>query len=150
AQVHRDRGVDLRTATGVRTIEGDAGVVRRVITTAGSVIESDLVVVGVGVDPAAELASDAGIDVADGIVVDELCRTSIDNVFAAGDVASHPNPLLCRRLRLEHWQNAQNQGVAAARSMIGRGEPYAEVPWFWSDQYDLNLQMAGHPDGSDV
>jgi len=149
AQIHRDRGVDLRTATGVRAIEGDGGRVRRVITTDGAIIESELVVIGVGVDPATDLATDAGIDVANGILVDEFCRTSIDNVFAAGDVASHPNPLLGRRLRLEHWQNAQNQGVAAARSMVGRGEPHAEVPWFWSDQYDINLQMAGHPDGSD-
>ena len=148
ARAHRDRGVDLRSGVGVDRIEGDSRA-RAVVTTNGDVIAADTVVVGIGIEPAIELAESAGAATANGIVVDEFCRTSIDGVFAAGDVASHPNPVLGERLRLEHWQNAQNHAVAAAASMVGRREPFAEVPWFWSDQYDLNLQMAGHPRGTD-
>lgn len=144
AEIPRERGVDLRTGVGVERIEGD-GRVRRVIATDGSALDAEAVVVGVGVDPETSLAEAGGLDVANGVVVDERCRTSAAEVFAAGDVASHPNPILGERIRVEHWQNAQNQGAAAARSMLGAGEPFAEVPWFWSDQFDVNLQMAGHP-----
>jgi len=101
--------------------------------------------VGVGIAPNVELAQEAGISVSNGIDVDELCRTSAAGVFAAGDVARHPNPYCAEPIRVEHWQNAQNQGAAAASAMLGGTEPFAEVPWFWSDQYDINLQMAGHP-----
>ncbi|WP_319458227.1 MULTISPECIES: NAD(P)/FAD-dependent oxidoreductase [unclassified Mycobacterium] len=148
ASVHRDRGVELRLRTGVRRIVGDERV-HHVVTTDGDVIESDVVVVGIGINPAVELAEQAGARVGNGILVDEFCATSLDGLYAAGDVANHPNPLVGERVRLESWQNAQNQGIAAARSMLGRREPYAEVPWFWSDQYDLNLQMAGHPQSGD-
>jgi 3-phenylpropionate/trans-cinnamate dioxygenase ferredoxin reductase subunit len=79
-----------------------------------------------------------------GILVDELCRTSVDGIYAAGDVANHVHPLFGRRIRVEHWRNAIEHGAAAARSMLGKGEPYAEVHWFWSDQYDANIQYAGH------
>src|SRR5205823_3785826 len=123
---------------------------RRVVLTDGDVVDADLVVVGVGIDPATELAEEAGIAVHNGITVDELCRTSVDGVYAAGDVANHPNPILGQRVRLEHWQNAQNQAVAAAHAMLGRGKSFTEVPWFWSDQYDLTLQMAGHPSVTDL
>jgi len=148
ARAHRERGVDLRTGVGVDRIEGDS-CARAVVSTDGDVIEADVVVVGVGIEPATELAERAGIKTGNGILVDELCQTSLDGVYAAGDVANHPNPILGERVRLEHWQNAQNQGVAAARSMLGGTEAFAEVPWFWSDQYDLNLQMAGHPRATD-
>ncbi|MGH7899259.1 MAG: oxidoreductase C-terminal domain-containing protein, partial [Candidatus Binatia bacterium] len=94
-------------------------------------------------------AAGAGIEVANGIVVDERCRTSAPDVYAAGDVANHPNPILGRRIRVEHWQNAQHQATAAARNMVGRDEPFVEVPWVWSDQYDLNLQVAGLPSPDD-
>jgi 3-phenylpropionate/trans-cinnamate dioxygenase ferredoxin reductase subunit len=142
-QIHRDNGVDLRTGVKVEGFEGD-GHVARVLTSEGP-IDADFVVVGVGITPNVELAQEAGIDVANGIVVDEQCRTSAEGVYAAGDVAFHPNPILGERIRVEHWQNAQNQGAAAARAILGGTEPFAEVPWFWSDQYDVNLQMAGHP-----
>jgi 3-phenylpropionate/trans-cinnamate dioxygenase ferredoxin reductase component len=148
ARAHRDRGVDLRAGVGVDRIEGDTRA-RAVVSTDGRVIEADVVVVGVGIDPATELAELAGIETGNGILVDELCRTSLEGVYAAGDVASHPNPILGERLRLEHWQNAQNQAMAAARSMLGGTEAFAEIPWFWSDQYDLNLQIAGHPRATD-
>ncbi len=120
-----------------------------VVTRNGERIEADLVVVGIGIVPAVELAEGAGLEVANGIVVNELCETSVEGIYAAGDVANHPNPFLGRRLRLEHWQNAQNQGVAAARSMLGARHGFAEVPWFWSDQYDLNVQMSGQVQPTD-
>jgi 3-phenylpropionate/trans-cinnamate dioxygenase ferredoxin reductase component len=150
ASIHRDRGVDLRLGVGIDRIEGDeVGRARRVVTTDGSVIEADAIVVGVGVEPETTLAELAGIEIGNGIVVDEYCRTSLANVYAAGDVASFPNPILGERIRLEHWQNARNQAAAAARSMTGTLEPFSEVPWFWSDQYDVNLQLAGHPRATD-
>ena len=140
--VHRDRGVDIRTGMGVEGFEGD-GHVERVVCSGGATVRADFVVVGVGIDAASDLAEAAGLDVDNGIVVDEYGRTSDPEIYAAGDVANHPNPLLGRRLRLESWQNAQNQAIAVAKAMCGNPEPYAEVPWFWSNQYDLNLQMAG-------
>ncbi|MGZ6515850.1 MAG: NAD(P)/FAD-dependent oxidoreductase [Actinomycetota bacterium] len=142
-EIHRENGVRLHTAIRVEGFEGDDRV-RRVNTSEGP-FEADVVVVGVGIAPNVELAQDAGLEVKNGIVVDELCRTSAPDVFAAGDIANHPNPYMGEHIRVEHWQNAQNQGAAAARAMLGGTEPFAEVPWFWSDQYDLNLQMAGHP-----
>jgi 3-phenylpropionate/trans-cinnamate dioxygenase ferredoxin reductase subunit len=142
-QIHRDNGVDLHTGIKVEGFEGDSQV-RRVLTSEGS-FDADVVVVGVGISPNVELAQDAGITVDNGIVVDEQCRTSAPDVFAAGDVAKHPNPYNGTSIRVEHWQNAQNQGSAAARSMLGDTTPYVEVPWFWSDQYDVNIQMSGHP-----
>lgn len=142
ARYHRERGVDLRLGVGVERIEGDDRV-RAVVATDGSRIEAACVVVGIGIEPEVEVAKAAGIDVGDGILVDEYCRTSLENVYAAGDVACAPNSFYGGRVRLEHWQNAQNQGVAAGRSMAGAGEPYGEVPWFWSDQFDLRLHLAG-------
>jgi len=90
------------------------------------------------------LVEGTDIQVGNGIIVDEYCRTNVEGIFAAGDVANFLNPILGERIRVEHWSNAQNQGVAAAKAMLGFGEPYAEVPWFWSDQYDLNMQYVGH------
>lgn len=149
ARVHRERGVRVLTRTGVDRFEGDRRV-RRVVTTDGQEIEADVVVVGVGVRPADELAARSGLDVDDGVLVDAFCASSHPDVYAAGDVANHPNPVLGECVRLEHWQNAQNQGIAAARSMLGKAEPYTQVPWFWSDQYDLTVQMAGHPRPTDM
>jgi 3-phenylpropionate/trans-cinnamate dioxygenase ferredoxin reductase subunit len=147
ADIHRDHGVDLRLSEGVERFE--AGVV---VGSSGTRYEADLVVVGVGVVPNVELAQDAGITCDNGIVVDEMCRTSAEKVYAAGDVAKRPDPWSGKSIRIEHFQNAQNQGPAAARSMLGKGEPFSEVPWFWSDQYDVNLQMLGHtsPDADRV
>lgn len=145
---HLDAGVAFRLGVGVEGFAGGAAVAA-VCCSDGSEVPADLVVVGVGVDPAADLAESAGLAVDDGIVTDEYCRTSDPDIYAAGDVTKHLNPILGRPIRLESWQNAQNQAIRAARNMCGEDEAYAEVPWFWSDQYDLNLQMVGLPDTSE-
>ncbi|MBA1363648.1 oxidoreductase C-terminal domain-containing protein, partial [Burkholderia gladioli] len=100
---------------------------------------------GIGLVPNLALAREAGLTVEDGIVVDEYGATSDPAIFACGDVASHPNAWLKRRTRLESWANAQNQAITAARALLGTRVPYAEIPWFWSDQYDVNLQILGDP-----
>jgi 3-phenylpropionate/trans-cinnamate dioxygenase ferredoxin reductase component len=110
---------------------------------------ADAVVAGIGVIPNTELAQTAGLEIDDGIVVDAYGRTSDPRIYAAGDASTHFNPLLGRRIRLESWQNAQNQAIAVARNILGAAKPYAEVPWFWSDQFDLNLQIAGLPQPGD-
>jgi 3-phenylpropionate/trans-cinnamate dioxygenase ferredoxin reductase subunit len=140
---HVEQGVRVETSTSLERI-GGSSTVTHVVTTHGERIDADLVVVGIGIVPAVDLAEGAGLEIANGIVVNEHCETSVEGIYAAGDVANHPNPFLGCRLRLEHWQNAQNQGIAAARSMLGARDGFREVPWFWSDQYDLNVQMSGH------
>ncbi len=147
-EFHTGHGVDVRLGTGVERFEG-GGRVERAVLGDGSVVETPLAVIGIGVIPNTELAADAGLDVDNGIVVDETGRTSDADIFAAGDVTNHPNALFGRRVRLESWENAQNQAIATGRAMLGKGEPYAEIPWFWSDQYDVNLQLIGLPDGWD-
>jgi len=144
AQIHRDHGVDLHLGEVVESFEGSDRV-EEVKSSSGKSYPADIVVVGVGIAPNVELADEAGIECSDGIEVDEHCRTSAPNVFAAGDVARHPDHYSGKRIRVEHFQNAQNQGMAAGRSMAGSEKPFVEVPWFWSDQYDVNLQMLGHP-----
>jgi 3-phenylpropionate/trans-cinnamate dioxygenase ferredoxin reductase subunit len=148
AEVHRERGVALHTGVGVERIEGD-GHVRRVVTTDGRVHEAAVVVIGVGLLPCLDLARRSGFATGNGIIVDEYCQTSADDVFAAGDIAHHPNHFLSRSIRVEHWQNAQHQGTAAARNMLGQRKAFREVPWVWSDQYEHNLQVVGLPDPSD-
>ena len=111
--------------------------------TDGSELAADLVVIGIGIIPNTELAESAGAASADGVVTDEYGRTDVEGLWAAGDVTSHYNPILGRRVRLESWQNAQNQAIAVARNLSGGLQPYAEVPWFWSDQHGMNIQMVG-------
>ena len=144
AQVHREHGVRLLTGVGVGELVGDSAV-REVVLSDGSRIPADLVVTGVGIAPSTEVARLVGAEVGNGIIVNEYCETTVAGIYAAGDVANHPNAILGERVRLEHWQNAQNQAAAAASTMLGVREPFCEVPWFWSDQYDLKLQVAGHP-----
>jgi 3-phenylpropionate/trans-cinnamate dioxygenase ferredoxin reductase subunit len=140
--IHRDHGVDMMFEDTVTRCEG-AGRVERVITRSGRRIECDFAVVGVGVEPVVDVIADSGVESNNGILVDEYCRTSVEGIYAAGDVANHYHPVFARRMRVEHWQNAMKQGAAAARSMLGTGQPYDAVHWFWSDQYDVNLQYAG-------
>lgn len=140
--VHRDRGVETVFEDSVAAFEGTTRV-ERIVTKRGRRIDCDFAVVGVGIDPVTDLGATAGVRLENGIVVDEYCRTNRDGVYAAGDVANHFHPIFGRHIRVEHWQHALKQGAAAARSMLGRREPYDEIHWFWSDQYDANLQYAG-------
>jgi 3-phenylpropionate/trans-cinnamate dioxygenase ferredoxin reductase component len=140
--IHRDHGAKLIFEDTVAAFEG-ADRVERVVTQGGRRIECDFVVVGLGVEPVTELLADTGAQIDNGIVVDEFCRTGVEGIYAAGDVANHYHPVFERRIRVEHWQNALNQGPAAARNMLGKDEPYDDIPWFWSDQYDFNLQYTG-------
>jgi len=139
--VHLDHGVVMRLGTGVEAIEG-AGRVERVRASDGTMLEADAVLIGVGVAPRTGLAEGV-LDVDDGILVDAGLRTSVEGVFAAGDVANHDHPLL-GRLRVEHWANALEQGPAAARAMLGQEVSYDRVPYFFSDQYDVGMEYAGH------
>ena len=139
AAVHRDHGVEVVTSATVEAIEGG-----RVALAGGRAVECDHVVVGIGVAPRTALAEAAGLEVENGILVDERLRASADGVFAAGDVANAAHPLLGTRLRVEHWHNALEQGPAAARSMLGTGEPYDRIPYFFSDQYDVGMEYAGY------
>lgn len=142
AAIHRDHGVRLALGEGVAAIEG-TGHVQQVVTSRGARFDCDIAVVGVGVEPEVGFLEGSGIPIDNGVVVDEHCRSSVDGIYAAGDVANHYHPSWQRRMRVEHWQNALHQGAAAARSMLGRPEPYDPVHWFWSDQYDCNVQYAG-------
>ncbi|HWK45718.1 MAG TPA: FAD-dependent oxidoreductase [Stellaceae bacterium] len=150
ADLHRAHGVDLRLGAAATAIDRDGSAPLTLRLADGEAIRADALAVGIGAVPNTELAAAAGLAVDDGIVVDEFGRTSDPAIFAAGDVTRHWNPLLCRSLRLEAWQNAQNQAIAVARAMVSEGTgtaaPHAEIPWFWSDQYDVNLQSAGHFD----
>ena len=142
AAVHRGHGVDTIFDDSVTRFEGE-GRLERVITGRGRRVDCDLAIVGVGVEPSIDIIAGSGIATDNGILVDEYCRTNVEGIFAAGDVANHYHPVFERRMRVEHWQNAMQQGAAAARSMLGPGKPYDAVHWFWSDQYDVNLQYAG-------
>jgi 3-phenylpropionate/trans-cinnamate dioxygenase ferredoxin reductase subunit len=144
ANFHRAHGTTVLTGAVVDRLEGN-GKVERVVLGDGSALPADLVIIGIGIKPNTELAAEAGLAVNNGVVVDEFGQTADPDIFAAGDVANLPNPILGFRLRLESWANAQNGGIAVARNMVGPMTPYSEVPWFWSDQYDLNLQISGAP-----
>lgn len=146
--VHRRHGTTVLTSAWPERIER-AGDACRVVCRDGRNCEGDIIVIGVGIIPNAELAADAGLKVENGLWVDEFCRTEDPQIWAAGDVANHINPILGRRIRLETWQNAQNQAIAAARNMLGAAQPYAEIPWGWSDQFEVNLQLLGVPTSFD-
>jgi len=148
AEQHVAAGVDLRCGTGVSGLAETASGVA--ITLAeGATVEADVVIAGVGATPETSLAGTAGIGTADGIEVDARFATSAPDVFAAGDCSRYPHPLYDGRpLRLESWRAAQEHGTAAARAMLGGTEPYAGVPWFWTDQHDYTLQVAGLADAA--
>ena len=147
-RAHRARGVDLRLSTGIVSFEGD-GTVRGVVC-GDETVPADVVVIGIGIVPDERLAASAGIPCDDGIVVDERCATAADHVYAVGDCTRHPNPILERRLRLESVHNALEQARTAATNIAGTPAKYEQVPWFWSDQFDLKLQMVGMSQGYDT
>ena len=141
---------DLHRAHGVRTIFEDTvaafegtGRISCVVTKGGLRLECDFVVVGIGIEPEVDWLDGSGIHVDNGVVVDQYCQTNVAGIHAAGDVANHYHPVFGRQMRVGHWQNAIKQGAAAARNMLGKRIAYDEIHWFWSDQYDANLQYAG-------
>jgi 3-phenylpropionate/trans-cinnamate dioxygenase ferredoxin reductase component len=141
--VHAQHDVELLLGDGVESFDGD-GAVHGVKTSSGKTVQCDFAVVGIGVVPRADLAREAGLEVDDGVVVDEHLRSSVPNIFAAGDVAGAWHPFFGQRIRVEHWANALNQGPAAARSMLGDDAPYDRLPYFYSDQYDVGMEYSGY------
>lgn len=141
--VHAGHGIELALGEGVESFEGD-GVVAAVRTSEGRLIECDLAVVGIGVAPRQGLAAAAGLDVDNGVLVDEALRSSAPDVFAAGDVASARHPFYGERLRVEHWSNALEQGPAAGRAMLGESVSYDHIPYFFSDQYEVGMEYSGY------
>ena len=142
AAEHRAHGVDLRLNEGVSQFVGD-GRVEAVISATGNTYLCNGVVVGVGIIPNVELVKHTPIAVDNGILVDEYCRTNIPNVYAIGDVANWWHPTLKRRLRIEHWDHAANQAVTAIHNLLGQSVSYRPVPYVWTDQYDLHLELFG-------
>ena len=148
AAMLRTNGVDLRTGEKVERYEETAsGAV--VTTSGGTALEADVVVVGAGMVPNVEPVTGAGIESPGGIAVDEYCRTRVDGVYAAGDVACQWRPLLGRHVRAEHFDNANAQGMAAAKNILGGTSAHTAPPWFWSDQFGHAVQHAGHGEGTD-
>jgi 3-phenylpropionate/trans-cinnamate dioxygenase ferredoxin reductase subunit len=140
--LHREHGVDIHLNAAVGKVRGN-GRCQSVVLANGCELPADVVVYGVGASPSTELAETAGIEVDNGVVVDARCQTSIDGIFACGDVAIRPSTFSTGNIRLETWQNAYRQGMAAAKAMLGSKEPFDELPWFWTDQYDVKMQLAG-------
>jgi 3-phenylpropionate/trans-cinnamate dioxygenase ferredoxin reductase subunit len=148
--VHADHGVELHFGVGVEAFLG-SDTVEEVRLADGTSVAGDVVVVGVGVVPRVELAESAGLVLDNGIVTDQYLATSALGIFAAGDVASAWHPIFDRRIRLEHWSSALNQGPVAAKNMVGTPTPYSRIPYFFSDQYDIGMEYAGFaPDWDEV
>ena len=147
-RAHRSRGVDIRLSAAVASFEGAESV--EGVRCDGESIPADIVVIGIGIVPETEMAATAGIRCDDGILVDERCAASADHVYAVGDCTRHPNSSLGRTLRLESVHNALEQARTAASNITGTPSKYEQVPWFWSDQFDLKLQMVGVSQGYDT
>jgi 3-phenylpropionate/trans-cinnamate dioxygenase ferredoxin reductase subunit len=143
--LHQSHGTRVLLGAAIKGIAAGADGGAVVTLADGELLACDAIVAGIGMVPNDELARDAGLECDGGVVVDSSCRTSDPDIFAAGDVAVTPNPWAGRRLRLESWQNAQEQGIAAARAALGLAVDYQPLPWFWSDQYEMNLQIYGIP-----
>lgn len=146
--VHAENGVQLKLSAGISGFDGEDRIAN-VNLDNGEKIPADIVVIGIGIVPNTELAADAGLDVTNGVVVDDHCRTSDPHIYAVGDCTWHPNRLLGIELRLESVHNALEQAKTAAGNICGEDLSYAQVPWFWSDQFDLKLQIAGLSQGYD-
>jgi NADPH-dependent 2,4-dienoyl-CoA reductase/sulfur reductase-like enzyme len=151
ARLHREHGVDLRTGTGVAELMGDGGVLTGVALTDGSVVRAECALVAIGAVPAIEWLGTSGLAIGDGVECDEFCRAA-PGIYAAGDVASWVNPRYQRRMRVEHRMNATEQGSAAAVNLLkGDVQPFAPLPYFWSDQYTVKIQVHGQlSDGAEA
>ncbi len=149
-KVHETHGVAIRTDTLVTALEGNGGRVGQVHTSDGQTLATDLVIAGIGILPATRLAEAAGIDCDNGILVDETCRTSVESIWAVGDCTNHPNAIFQRRMRVESVPNAMEQSRVVAANLTGQKKQHRTVPWFWSDQYHLKLQMAGFGTNADT
>ena len=151
ADLHLDHEVDLRCGVEVEAVTGADGRVTGVRLGDGTRLGADLVLVGVGISPNDYLAADAGLEMDNGILVNERLQTSDPAIYAAGDVANAYHPWLARHLRVEHWANARRQGAAAARAMLGHDVSFDRLPYFFSDQYDVGMEYTGYvePDGYD-
>jgi 3-phenylpropionate/trans-cinnamate dioxygenase ferredoxin reductase subunit len=147
--VHASQGVTISLDVALAGITGHEGKVSGIVLSDGTICPADLVLVGIGVVPNIQLALDAGLVVSNGIVVDGCLRTEDQSIYAIGDCANHPNPFATGRVRIESVQNAVDQAKCVAAAIVGRAEPYRAVPWFWTDQYDIKLQMAGLSGGYD-
>lgn len=141
ASLHREHGVDLRLNTTVQSLVGT-----RADLSDGTQVDADLILVGIGAQPEDRLAARAGLATDNGVLVDARLRTSDPHVYAAGDVANHDHPRIGLRIRVEHWDNAIEQGKHAARTMLGDDAPYVRQPYFFTDQYDLGMEYVGHVD----
>jgi 3-phenylpropionate/trans-cinnamate dioxygenase ferredoxin reductase component len=148
-ELHTSRGVGISLGVLPREIAGREGKVSEVVLNDGGACPADLVLVGIGVVPNTELANAAGLAVENGIFVDQHLRTQDDNIYAIGDCADHPNPYAGGRTRIESVQNAIDQAKCIAAAIVGRAQSYQAVPWFWTDQFDMNLQMVGLSGGYD-
>jgi 3-phenylpropionate/trans-cinnamate dioxygenase ferredoxin reductase component len=151
ARLHREHGVTFHFGQSVKEFAGEDGAVRSVVLADGTRLPADVALVGVGIQPAVELAEAAKLRVDNGVVVDAALRTADPDIYAAGDVANVAHPLVGKGIRVEHWSNALNGGPAAARSMVGEQVSYDRVPYFFTDQYDLGMEYAGYaePGGYD-
>jgi 3-phenylpropionate/trans-cinnamate dioxygenase ferredoxin reductase subunit len=149
-RVHRDHGTTILLGRLVTAFDGDVtGHVRKVVLDDGTRLDADLVVIGIGIVPNVELAIAANLAVDNGIVVDEYLRTADEAIYAIGDCASYPSRYAPGRVRLESVQNATDQGSRVARNILGEPAAYDALPWFWSDQHEVNLQIAGVSTGHD-
>jgi 3-phenylpropionate/trans-cinnamate dioxygenase ferredoxin reductase subunit len=140
--MHREHGVEMVLGEGVSAIRGNRRA-EGVVTTSGRVVDADVVVLGLGTEPNVETVLDTPIDVSNGILVDRFGRTSVPGIYAAGDVANHWHPVARARLRVEHWNNAVKQAKVVALDIVGRGRPYEDVHFFWTEQYDDELKYYG-------
>ena len=149
-QLHIDRGVKIVLQSGVNGFEdkGDGALLGSVLCK-DQTLKADVAIIGIGIIPNTELAAEAGLDCENGITTDGHCLTSAPHIYAIGDCSNHPNPILKRRLRLESVPNAMDQAKVAASNIMGKEKIYSAVPWFWSDQYELKLQMVGFSTDSD-
>jgi 3-phenylpropionate/trans-cinnamate dioxygenase ferredoxin reductase subunit len=144
AELHKEKGVVLRASVAVAKIVGSDGRVTGVELDGGEVVPADVVLIGIGAVPNVSLAQEAGLEVDGGVLTDASLATSDPDIFAAGDIASAMHPVLKQRLRSEHWANALNEGAAAARSMLGQDVSFDDIPYFYTDQFDLGMEYSGY------